>query len=73
MVLKQLIIEDDIRWEEFDQEYLPTNIFNKFYKLQEFDKRLYRKLFEPIILTKEGYDNLVKQYGQDEVNSMFST
>ena len=72
MILKQLIIEDGIEWEEFDQEFLPTYIFNEYYERQERDRRFYSRFFEPIILTEEGYDNLVRQYGQEEVDSLFS-
>lgn len=60
MVLRHLEIEPYIHWVEMDAEYLPTHQFNELWRLQEFDKRMHRKFFEPIVITEEGAENLIK-------------
>lgn len=67
MMLKQMVFDenDSVVWEEFDQEYLPTHVLNDYYEKQEFDKRIHRRFFEPIILKEEGQENLLKLLGDD--------
>lgn len=69
MLLQHLKIEPDVHWEYMDAEYLPTPVFNELWRLQEFDKRMYRKFFTPLVLTAEGAENLLNLMKESEDNA----